>query len=92
MKDYFDLWLLSQQPQLNRETLATAIERTFRNRKMEVDKAPIGLSPEFGNDPTKQVQWRAFLKRSALTEIPDSLNEVVAELWASFGPLLQKFT
>lgn len=92
MKDYFDLWLLSQQPQLNRETLAAAIERTFRNRKMEIDKAPIGLSPEFGNDPTKQVQWRAFLKRSALTEVPDNLNEVVAELWAFFGPLLQKFT
>jgi hypothetical protein len=92
MKDYFDLWLLSQQPELNRETLATAIERTFSNRKMEIDKTPIGLSPEFGNDPTKQVQWRAFLKRSALTEVPDSLNEVVAELWAFFGPLLQKFT
>src|ERR1700722_9267051 len=92
MKDYFDLWLLSQQPQLNRETLATAIEHTFRNRKMEIDKTPIGLSPEFGNDPTKQMQWRAFLKRSALTEVPDSLNEVVAELWAFFGPLLQKVT
>lgn len=92
MKDYFDLWLLSQQPELNRETLTTAIERTFSNRKMEIDKTPIGLSPEFGNDPTKQVQWRAFLKRSALTEVPDSLNEVVAELWAFFGPLLQKFT
>jgi hypothetical protein len=35
---------------------------------------------------------RAFLKRSALTEVPDSLNEVVAELWALFGPLFQKFT
>ncbi|QHS50415.1 nucleotidyl transferase AbiEii/AbiGii toxin family protein [Edaphobacter sp. 12200R-103] len=38
MKDYFDLWLLSQQPELNRETLATAIERTFSNRKIEIDK------------------------------------------------------
>ncbi len=52
----------------------------------------IKLSPEFGNDPTKQVQWRTFLKRSALTEVPDNLNKVVAELWAFFGPLLQKFT
>jgi hypothetical protein len=57
MKDYFDLWLLSRQPELNKETLRTAIERTFKNRNMEIEKTPIALSTEFGNDPTKQVQW-----------------------------------
>jgi len=61
MKDYFDLWLLSRQPELNKETLRAAIGRTFKNRKMEIEKTPIGLSDEFGNDPTKQVQWTAFL-------------------------------
>ncbi len=45
MKDYFDLWLLARQPELNKEVLATAIKRTFANRGMEIDKTPIGLSP-----------------------------------------------
>jgi predicted nucleotidyltransferase component of viral defense system len=84
MKDYFDLWLLSRQPELNKETLRTAIERTFKNRKMEIEKTPIGLSTEFGSDPTKQVQWTAFLRRSALTEAPNDLANVVQDLRVFF--------
>jgi len=54
MGDYFDLWLLSQHPQLNKTTLRTAIERTFRNRKMEKEATCIGLSAEFGDNPDTQ--------------------------------------
>jgi len=88
MKDYFDLWLLSRQPELKKETLRTAIERTFKNRNMEIDKEPVGLSIAFGSDPTKQVQWVAFLKRSALTEAPENLADVVKELREFFGEIL----
>jgi predicted nucleotidyltransferase component of viral defense system len=80
MKDYFDLWLLSRQPELNKAILRKAIERTFENRKMEIEVEPVGLSSEFGADPVKQVQWKAFLKRSSLTAAPDSLTDVVEEI------------
>lgn len=88
MKDYFDLWLLSRHPELNKETLRNAIQRTFRNRATEIEAAPVGLSVEFGNDPGKQTQWRAFLKRSALTQAPGNLAEAVEELRAFFEPIL----
>jgi len=58
MKDYFDLWLLTRQPELNKEVLSTAVERTFANRGMEIDAAPIGLSPAFGDDPSKHAMER----------------------------------
>jgi len=90
MKDYFDLWLLTRQPELNKEVLATAIKRTFANRGMEIDKAPIGLSPAFGDDTAKQKQWVAFLKRARLTEVPNSLPEVVEELHQFFVPILSQ--
>jgi hypothetical protein len=90
MKDYFDLWLLARQPELNKEVLATAIKRTFANRGMEIDKAPIGLSPAFGDDPAKQKQWSAFLKRARLTEAPTSLSEVVEELHKFFRTILSQ--
>jgi len=90
MKDYFDLWLLARQPELNKEVLATAIKRTFANRGMEIDKAPIGLSPAFGDDTAKQKQWVAFLKRARLTEVPNSLSEVVEELHQFFVPILSQ--
>ena len=90
MKDYFDLLLLSRQPELNKEVLATAIKRTFANRGMEIDATPIGLSPAFGDEPAKQKQWVAFLKRARLTEAPNSLSEVVEELHQFFVPILSQ--
>jgi hypothetical protein len=88
MKDYFDLWLLSRQPELNKATLRRAIERTFENRKMAIESEPIGLSNVFGADPAKQIQWKAFLKRSALTEAPENLTVVVDEIRLFFKPIL----
>jgi hypothetical protein len=88
MKDYFDLWLLSRQPELNKAILRKAIERTFENRKMEIEAAPVGLSDAFGTDPVKQIQWKAFLKRSALSTAPDSLTDVVEEIRLFFEPFL----
>jgi hypothetical protein len=90
MKDYFDLWLLTRQPELNKEVLGTATKRTFANRGMEIDAAPIGLSPAFGDDPAKQVQWKAFLKRARIAEAPTSLSELVEELHKFFGPVLSQ--
>jgi hypothetical protein len=62
--------------------LQAAIERTFRNRKMEIEATPIGLSAEFGNGPGKQT------KRSAITQAPESLTNVVGELRTFFEPIL----
>ena len=88
MKDYFDLWLLTRQPELSREVLVEAIKRTFANRGMELDLEPVGLSSAFGNDPAKQMQWSAFVKRARLTEAPAKLSEVVEELRLFFTPIL----
>jgi hypothetical protein len=90
MKDYFDLWLLTRQAELSKDILSTAIKRTFANRGMEIDRAPIGLSPAFGGDPAKQMQWSAFLKRARLTEAPRSLSEVVEELHKFFATILSQ--
>ena len=92
MKDYFDIWILLRHPELDQAVLRAAIERTFKNRKMEIDAAPIGLSPQFGTDPAKQAQWRAFLKRSALTDAPEQLSLVVEDLRAFFVPIFASLT
>ena len=90
IKDYFDLWILTRQPELKRDALAVAIERTFENRTMQIDPNPVGLSATFGNDPAKQMQWSAFLKRSRLTQAPHSLSEVVEELNQFFAAILNQ--
>jgi predicted nucleotidyltransferase component of viral defense system len=90
MKDYYDLWLLSRHPELNLATLREAIQRTFQNRNTTIEGAPVGLSTEFCADPSKQAQWRAFLTRSNLAEMPKSLVEIGEDLRKFFGPILEE--
>lgn len=47
--------------------LQRAIEATFVRRQTAIPRAPpIGLSDAFAEDATKQVLWRAFLKKNRL--------------------------
>ena len=67
MKDFFDLWVLLHDTTLDDAELQRAIEATFTRRQTAVPGTqPIGLSDAFAEDATKQVQWRAFLKKNKL--------------------------
>ena len=77
MKDFFDLWVLLQDTTLDDAELQRAIEATFTRRQTAVPGTqPIGLSDAFAEDATKQVQWRAFLKKNRLPAM--DLAEVVS--------------
>ena len=88
MKDYFDLWLVTRQPESSREVLVEAVRRTFKNRGMDLDS--IGLSSAFGKYPAKQMPWSAFVKRLRFTEVPAKLSEVVEELRLFFALSLSR--
>ena len=76
MKDFFDLWVLLRDATLDDAELQRAVEATFARRQTAMpDAQPIGLSDVFAADATKQLQWRAFLKKSQLE--PMDLGEVV---------------
>ena len=61
MKDYYDLWILSQAPEIDRSRLAGAISATFARRRTVIpDAVPDGLTPEFAEDAVKRQQWEAF--------------------------------
>jgi hypothetical protein len=53
------------------------------NRKTQILAAPTALTPAFGADSRKQTQWRAFLRKTRLTEAPTALPDVIVVL-ASF--------
>ena len=76
MKDFFDLWVLLHDATTDDAELRRAIEATFARRQTPMPAArPIGLSDAFANDATKQMQWRAFLKKNKLPAL--DLDEVV---------------
>jgi len=78
MKDYCDIWLLSQQFDFDGAILMEAIQATFKRRRTALpDEIPIGLSNEFVTDAGKQSQWQAFVRRSRLDSKEISLENVI---------------
>ena len=65
MKDYFDFWHLSRNFTFEGEELGETLRATFGRRGTPLPTVgPIGLSSEFSSDKTKQIQWKAFWKKS----------------------------
>jgi predicted nucleotidyltransferase component of viral defense system len=81
MKDFFDLYFLSNTFDFDGEQLAIAIKATFKRRGTKVpDQIPLALSDEFSNDRDKQEQWRAFLRKNKLQNAPEDLVVVIEDL------------
>lgn len=77
LKDYLDLYVLLGNEQIDNQVLAQAIQATFTHRGMALPEVlPIGLTDEFANDPSRELMWRAFLRKNELDQKP--LTEVIA--------------
>ena len=76
MKDYYDLWTAERLGVVTSEGLRVAVEHTFARRGTPVPQSlPEGLTQVFADDPAKQAQWAAFVRKSGLAAPP--LAEVV---------------
>jgi Nucleotidyl transferase AbiEii toxin, Type IV TA system len=88
MKDYFDLWILSQFAEFDGVLLTEALGQTCRRRKTHIpNDLPLGLSEVFSEDRSKAVQWSAFIKRNKLST--PELKEVVSMLRSFLVPPLK---
>lgn len=86
MKDYFDLWVLLREGDLEDAELVRAIEATFARRRTAMPEGvPAGLSDDFAADAGKLAQWRAFVNKNKLDAVP--LDAVVQTLRATFQKL-----
>lgn len=89
MKDFYDIWFIARRFEFDGPTLRRAIDATFARRQTNLPPLPEALTDAFANDPTKQVQWAAFLSRNGLTGSPDQFSEVVTVLRKFFEPVLR---
>lgn len=70
MKDFYDVYTLSIKFHYDGTTLKDTIQSTFSRRNTEIpNKLPLAFSKEFSQDPLKQTQWNAFMKRNSLDSI-----------------------
>ena len=86
MKDFYDIWILIQEYDLNKDELAESIRETFQNRKTVIPKIITALTKEFSDN--KQVQWKAFKNKQQLSEIPDNFSVVTSNIRESLNPIL----
>ena len=91
MKDFYDLWRLSQDSDFDGTLLTEAIKSTFERRGTEVPVGtPLALTDEFSRDTQKSRQWQAFLKKSGLEhDQAPTLDAVAADLVKFLAPPLQ---
>lgn len=87
MKDFYDIWLLSKQFDFNGHVLAEAITKTFKIRKTEIPAQPAVFKKSFSEDQTRDIQWRAFLRKTVLANTPHSFYEVMTEIKSFLVPV-----
>jgi len=76
LKDYYDLYIITNLHNLKSELLIDAVRNTFDRRETKIGtKPPIGISSEFFNDGDKLKAWAAFLRKNDL-KCESSLSDI----------------
>jgi hypothetical protein len=87
MKDFYDIWLLARHFDFEGATLAESIAKTFANRGTTIVADPTAFSDEFATDPSKNTQWRAFVRKSRLAHAPEEFPATVESVVTFLKPL-----
>lgn len=89
MKDFFDIHWLSLNCGFEYSRLESAIQATFHRRDTDLpEKLPIAYTASFWTSPDKQIQWKAFLRKSSLA--PIDFGEVMEQISRFLSPLFSK--
>jgi Nucleotidyl transferase AbiEii toxin, Type IV TA system len=87
MKDFYDLWYLSQHFTFEGIILSRAIAATFARRRTPIPtNTPLALTSEFANDETKQRQWLAFVRKGKLNDDGLLLSQICSILYDFLMP------
>lgn len=88
LKDYYDIWILSQSFTFEDGGMPQAIAATFARRGTPIPMdLPDALTPAFAANDQRQQQWQAFTADVALD--PGSLSDVVESIASFIMPQAQ---
>ncbi len=87
MKDFFDLYWLSRNMDFDGTRLRDSIVATFDRRGTDIpEEEVIALTEVFSCRSDKQMQWKAFTRKSNLPEV--DLKDVVQQIADFLNPVL----
>ncbi len=88
MKDFYDIWYLMHNQSFKGSALQKAIELTFQRRKTKLpNEPPTALTETFYSDEGKKNQWKAFKRKAGLTDVSETLEEVVKDISGFLWPI-----
>lgn len=79
MKDYFDVWFIIQNHEIDKDRLKKAIKTTFSKRNTPLDDFKYIFNNDFKYDVDKHQQWKAFLNRTDI-QLDQSFDQVVLDI------------
>jgi hypothetical protein len=90
MKDFYDIWLLSQEQDFLMGRVAAAIRSTFERRNTPIPRTrPLALTDRFLRDEKKATLWREFLGRAGLAESVGELLKIGDSIADFLMPVLE---
>ncbi len=93
VKDFYDIWFLSQNFDFQGHLLTEAIQATFKRRQTNVPLiSPFALTEEFAKDEKTQKLWQGFIKKNKLLLNPPSFQEVIASIRQFLMPVCLEIT
>lgn len=87
LKDFFDIYYMSQNFPFSSKILSEAIETTFKNRETDINNKNNIFAEDFKNDLNKAQQWNAFLNRIN-SELTISFHQCVDYIEMFLNPIL----
>lgn len=88
LKDFYDIWLLSELFDHDYKILRLAVQNTFTRRHVPMpENIPDAWTPEFAASPMKAAQWTAFLRKNKMVNAPADFRIVGAKIAAFLIPV-----
>lgn len=89
MKDFYDVWLLIKEKQIDQHLLTEAIVSTFTARNLTINMNSMIFSDTFIQHPDKHVQWAAFCRKKGIKNTPIEFSQVASDVLSFLEPILR---
>ncbi len=80
MKDFYDIWVLSQKYSFQGRPLQEAIIATCTRRRTPISPNAEIFSEEFEKGFDKETQWLAFIRKGQMGEVPEEFSMIMEDI------------
>jgi predicted nucleotidyltransferase component of viral defense system len=89
MKDFYDLWVLSQKYPFDGRSLQEAIVATCNRRGTVIQFNAEIFSSEFRQNVDKETQWAAFISKGPMDDAPNDFSSIMKALRDFLQPVAE---